>query len=230
MVKGEHFSIWILWIFFLITSALVTVCSRIFFIQCRSHSLLQEQFSNLKWCRSHNKVCRILETIKAFGWICWGILSILLVVTLIKLVLSDSGSRNRGTYPQTSQATQTRQAANTSATVTDPSRTTTTTQPQAHTVQSVPAAHGAKTQNATHQPATTNTATYYNREDQTPAAALVWSVRPPLMYGSRLPSFDVILWDPSNTVACRFILFYFLFMWSFVLKTSSEHNCADRDA
>ena len=86
-------------------------------------------------------------------------------------MLSDNGSRNRGSYPQSGQASQTRQA-NTSATVTDPSRTT-TTQPQAHTVQSVPAAHGAKTQNATHQPATTNTATYYNREDQTPAAALV---------------------------------------------------------
>ena len=47
MVMGEPFTIWILWIFFLITSALVTVCSRTFFAQCRSYILLQEQFSNL---------------------------------------------------------------------------------------------------------------------------------------------------------------------------------------
>ena len=126
-------------------------------------TLFQEQFSNLKWCRSHHKVCSVLETIKAFGWICWGLLSILLIITLIKLVLSDTGRTHRGAaaHPQT---TQTRQA----------NTTTVPTQPQPHTVQPVqPAvAHGAKT-----QPTTTNT-TYYDRDDHALAAASVWSVRP----------------------------------------------------
>ena len=40
IVMGERFTIWILWIFFLIISALVTVCSRTFFIQCCSYILL----------------------------------------------------------------------------------------------------------------------------------------------------------------------------------------------
>ena len=127
----------------------------------------QEQFSNLKWCRSHHKVCSVLETIKAFGWICWGLLSILLIITLIKLVLSDTGRTHRGAaaHPQT---TQTRQANTTTVPTNVP------TQPQPHTVQPVqPAvAHGAKT-----QPTTTNT-TYYDRDDHALAAASVWSVRP----------------------------------------------------
>ena len=111
-----------------------------FLIQCRPHALLQRQFSNLKWCRSHHKVCSVLETIKAFGWICWGLLSILLVVTLIKLVLSDTGSRsNRGTRGAVTAYPDTRQT-NTSATVHDQPRT-----------QAVPAAHGTQTKQNAHQ-------------------------------------------------------------------------------
>ena len=85
------------------------------FTRGRPYTLLQEQFSNLKWCRSHHKVCSVLETIKAFGWICFGFFFILFFVAAIKWLLSrDTGSRaNRGTpaYPDT------RQTQNASATV-----------------------------------------------------------------------------------------------------------------
>ena len=86
-----------------------------FFIQCRPHALLQKQFSNLKWCRSHHKVCSVLETIKAFGWICWGLLSILLVVTLIMLLLDGTGNRTNRGY----SGTPTRQTTTTPVTATD---------------------------------------------------------------------------------------------------------------
>ena len=127
------------------------------FIQCRPYTLLQRRFSNLKWCRSHHKVCSVLETIKAFGWICWGILTILLVVTLIKLVLSGTGNRtNRGTRGAATAYPDTRQT-NTSATVHDQPRT----QPQ-QPVQGVMAPHGAQTkQNTQHShqsPPTTTSA------------------------------------------------------------------------
>jgi hypothetical protein len=110
-----------------------------FFIQYLSYILPQRQFSNLKWCRSHHKVCSVLETIKAFGWICWGLLSILLIVTIMMLALGNSGSRSnrgtRGTAAATAYTPDTRQT-NASATVHDQSRT-----------QPVQAPHGTK-QNA----------------------------------------------------------------------------------
>ncbi|KAF8815256.1 hypothetical protein BYT27DRAFT_7129161, partial [Phlegmacium glaucopus] len=59
---AETGSVLILWIYFLITAALVT-----------------DQFSNLKWCRGGFKECSVLETIKAFSWMCWAILSFLLL-------------------------------------------------------------------------------------------------------------------------------------------------------
>ena len=87
------------------------------FIQCRPYTFLQRRFSNLKWCRSHHKVCSVLETIKAFGWICWGLLSILFILAVIVFYLSDTGSRtNHGTpgpHPDTRQTNQ----ANAPATV-----------------------------------------------------------------------------------------------------------------
>ena len=109
---------------------------------CRPYTFwpTQERFSNLKWCRSHHKVCSVLETIKAFGWICWGILTILLVITLIKLVLSDTGSRsNRGTRA-------TPAAAATAAAYPDTRQTTTSTTVHDRTqpTQGVTAPHGAK--------------------------------------------------------------------------------------
>ena len=74
-----------------------------FFIQCRPYTLLQRQFSNLKWCRSF-KVCSVLEAIKAFGWICWGLFTILLVVTLIKLLLGGDTRTTRSEHrPDTRQ-------------------------------------------------------------------------------------------------------------------------------
>jgi hypothetical protein len=94
----------------------------------------------------------VLETIKAFGWICWGFLTILLVVTLIKLLLSGSGNRtNRGTrgaataYPDTRQTT-------TSAAVHD--------QPRTQPAQGAVATPGAQTKQNTHinQPHQTTTA------------------------------------------------------------------------
>ena len=114
-----------------------------FSIQCGPHTFLQRQFSNLKYCRSHHKVCRILETIKAFSWICWGIVTILLVVTLIKILLGNRGNlrTNRNTrgavaYPDTRQTT-------TGPTVQEPSR------PQA--TQGGPTSHGASTKQNTSQ-------------------------------------------------------------------------------
>ncbi|KAF9481101.1 hypothetical protein BDN70DRAFT_855794 [Pholiota conissans] len=52
---AEHLMIWIIWIMFLVGAAITT-----------------HDWSNLKWCRGSYKACRILETIKAFSWICWG--------------------------------------------------------------------------------------------------------------------------------------------------------------
>ena len=106
-IAAEHFTIWIIWIFFLITAALVTVCSQPSSFSARPYTLLQKQFSNLKWCRSY-KVCSVLETIKAFGWICWGLFTILLVVTLIMLLLGNNetrSSRDRGATAYTGRQT-----------------------------------------------------------------------------------------------------------------------------
>jgi hypothetical protein len=129
---AEHIIIWIIWIFFLITAALVTVCFD-FLHSVPSLRLLQRQFSNLKWCRSHHKVCSVLETIKAFGWICWGLLTILLVLTLIALILRSENTNRGNNAPATYETRQTGPA-----TVHDQSRTT---QP----AQGVPATHGAQT-------------------------------------------------------------------------------------
>jgi hypothetical protein len=143
-VLVETVTIVILWIFFLITAALVTVCTRHSSFSAVLTILLQEQFSNLKWCRSHHKECRILETIKAFGWICWGFFSILLVVALCKLVFGDRSVRsNHGTGPATTQIPTTNTAT---ATHDHASRTVPATQ----------ATQGAKQTTTAHT--TTNTA------------------------------------------------------------------------
>jgi hypothetical protein len=158
------------------------------FIKCRPYTLLQKQFVNLKWCRSHNKVCSVLETIKAFGWICWGLLTILLIVTLIKLVLNGTGSSggrtNRDTRGAVATYPDTRQT-NTSATVHD--------QPRTQSTQGALAPHGAQTKQNTQQlhqsqPANSPGALYQQDIDHpahTEPRHIVWSLTR-LTFNSRL--------------------------------------------
>ncbi|KDR78035.1 hypothetical protein GALMADRAFT_42244, partial [Galerina marginata CBS 339.88] len=62
---AELISLFILWFMFLIGAAVFT-----------------HRYLHLKECRAHYKTCRILETIKAFSWICWIFTTFLIISTL----------------------------------------------------------------------------------------------------------------------------------------------------
>ena len=50
-----------------------------------SLELLQRHWYHLKWCRGFFKQCRILETIKAFSWICWILTTFLIPLSLLRM-------------------------------------------------------------------------------------------------------------------------------------------------
>lgn len=81
---------------------------------CSGSHHLQHDFLRLKWCRGWDKQCRIMETIKAFSWICFGFTVILLLLSLINMLTRRSGLGGKAhgrdeptTYPQTRQTTTT---------------------------------------------------------------------------------------------------------------------------
>ncbi|KAJ2929608.1 hypothetical protein H1R20_g7494, partial [Candolleomyces eurysporus] len=59
---GEMLYLFIVWVMFLVGGSITT-----------------HKWLHLRWCRGSYKVCRILETIKAFSWICFGLLSFLML-------------------------------------------------------------------------------------------------------------------------------------------------------
>ncbi|PPQ91093.1 hypothetical protein CVT25_013131 [Psilocybe cyanescens] len=136
---SEHISLFIIWVMFLIGAAITTVY------------VPQHKWLHLKHCRSHFKVCRILETIKAFSWMCFIISTFLLIASLISMLrhkrtLSDPlyGEDDYGTYPETRQA----RAAGTATTTTAYNNV----QPTSHnvgTTNTVP--HNATTNVHTHE-------------------------------------------------------------------------------
>ncbi|KAF8957213.1 hypothetical protein BDZ97DRAFT_1670344 [Flammula alnicola] len=87
----EHVMLWPIWIMFLVGGAVAT-----------------HKWHNLKWCRGAHKECRILESIKAFVWICWGWLTIILIASVIHMITNKHGiggplhgEQDTGTYPET---------------------------------------------------------------------------------------------------------------------------------
>jgi hypothetical protein len=87
---SEHVMIWIIWVMFLVGAAITTVrlCipSLPRFLNC-AH---QHKWNNLKWCRGSHKPCRILETIKAFSWICWGISCFVILASASHLAMEKT--------------------------------------------------------------------------------------------------------------------------------------------
>lgn len=67
----ENIYLFIIWVMFLVGAAVTT------------HKWLR-----LKWCRGSYKVCRILETIKAFSWICFGLATFLILFAIVDWFLS----------------------------------------------------------------------------------------------------------------------------------------------
>ncbi|TEB18049.1 hypothetical protein FA13DRAFT_1758862 [Coprinellus micaceus] len=83
---------WILWVMFLVGAAIIT-----------------HKWLHLKWCRGSYKVCRILETIKAFSWICFGLTSFLVLLGLIDFLFNKGKETYRSkaapaAYPETRTA------------------------------------------------------------------------------------------------------------------------------
>jgi hypothetical protein len=96
---SEHIQLFIIWIMFLVGAAVTT-----------------HRWSNLKWCRGSQKVCRILETIKAFSWMCWIFTTFLILASLANMMMHKVGlggaahgrSEDTGRYaPETRQTTTT---------------------------------------------------------------------------------------------------------------------------
>ncbi|CAA7263977.1 unnamed protein product [Cyclocybe aegerita] len=95
----EHICLITLWILFLVGSGVFT-----------------SRWSNLGWCRGY-KSCRILETIKAFSWICWALVTLLILSSLYNMIQRKSGwwsaadgRKERevsGNYPETRATTTT---------------------------------------------------------------------------------------------------------------------------
>ncbi|KAJ2916359.1 hypothetical protein MD484_g4070, partial [Candolleomyces efflorescens] len=84
---GELLFLFIVWVMFLVGAAITT-----------------HKWLHLKWCRGSQKVCRILETIKAFSWICFGLISFLMLFAIADYFWSrhrKGGSAYGGsTYPE----------------------------------------------------------------------------------------------------------------------------------
>ncbi|KAF8200194.1 hypothetical protein BJ912DRAFT_1019977 [Pholiota molesta] len=70
---SEHVMIWIIWVMFLVGAAITT-----------------HKWNNLKWCRGSHRPCRILETIKAFSWICWGISCFVILASASHLAMEKT--------------------------------------------------------------------------------------------------------------------------------------------
>ncbi|KAF5329314.1 hypothetical protein D9619_009391 [Psilocybe cf. subviscida] len=89
---------WPLWIMLLVGAAVMT-----------------SKWSNLKWCRGSYRACKILETIKAFSWITWGILTLALLASIIHMLTNkrtitggmhgEEDGYRAGAYPETRQTT-----------------------------------------------------------------------------------------------------------------------------
>jgi len=109
----EFVCVFIIWVMFLVGAAVFTVrltsLSVIFFCRIGPHVGLQHTFHNLKWCRGSQKVCAVLETIKAFSWMCWAWTCFLLIASLGNMLVNKHGiggpvhgrRDDVGTYPQT---------------------------------------------------------------------------------------------------------------------------------
>ncbi|KAF9039829.1 hypothetical protein BJ165DRAFT_1494304 [Panaeolus papilionaceus] len=101
---SELLSLFIIWVMFLVGAAITT-----------------HKWNNLKWCRGGFKTCRILETIKAFSWICWGFTTFLLLASIANMMRNrhtPAGpvhGRRDDVYPETRQTTTTTTARNTTA-------------------------------------------------------------------------------------------------------------------
>ncbi|KIM37777.1 hypothetical protein M413DRAFT_448290 [Hebeloma cylindrosporum] len=116
---SEFICIFIIWVMFLVGAAVFT-----------------HKYHNLKWCRGGHKVCRILETIKAFAWMCWCWTFFLLIAGFANMLANKHGISGPvhgrrddvGTYPQTNRTT----APATTAVHTQP---VATPQPQVQQVQ-----------------------------------------------------------------------------------------------
>ncbi|KAJ3508521.1 hypothetical protein NMY22_g16585 [Coprinellus aureogranulatus] len=82
---------WIVWVMFLVGAAVMT-----------------HKWRRLKWCRGAYKVCRILETIKAFSWICFILTTFLVFLGLFDYLFNkgkDTYRSHKSTpaaYPETS--------------------------------------------------------------------------------------------------------------------------------
>ncbi|KAF8153754.1 hypothetical protein B0H34DRAFT_617158, partial [Crassisporium funariophilum] len=70
----EHLSLFIIWTMFLVGSAITT-----------------HKWRHLKYCRGSSKQCRILETIKAFAWICWILTTFLILASLANMTRRKHG-------------------------------------------------------------------------------------------------------------------------------------------
>ncbi|KAJ3507901.1 hypothetical protein NLJ89_g6043 [Agrocybe chaxingu] len=98
----EHICLITLWILFLVGSGVFT-----------------SRWTNLGWCRGSYKICRILEAIKAFSWICWALVTLLILSSLYNMIQRRSGwwsaadgrkerePSGSGSYPETRATTTT---------------------------------------------------------------------------------------------------------------------------
>ncbi|TFK26989.1 hypothetical protein FA15DRAFT_614903 [Coprinopsis marcescibilis] len=92
---GEQVYLFIIMVMFLVGAAITT-----------------HKWLHLKWCRSHYRVCSVLETVKAFSFICFGLACLLILFGIIDLILTRSspGDSAAGTkkktamYPATNTA------------------------------------------------------------------------------------------------------------------------------
>ena len=109
----EQLCMWILWVMFLVGSAIFTVRSSISLPQQSSH-FSQNKFPHLKFCRGSHRFCAILETIKAFSFILWILLLFLIIASIANMFMNHHdlmgpvhGRSDAGTYPNTTATTTT---------------------------------------------------------------------------------------------------------------------------
>ncbi|KAF5326503.1 hypothetical protein D9611_000514 [Ephemerocybe angulata] len=86
---GEAIYVWVVWVMLLVGASITT-----------------HRWLHLKWCRGHHKECRILEAIKGFSWICYGLASFILMYAIAEWLLMDYERRTAPppTYPETRTA------------------------------------------------------------------------------------------------------------------------------
>ncbi|EDR03064.1 uncharacterized protein LACBIDRAFT_307649 [Laccaria bicolor S238N-H82] len=93
----EQVCMWILWVMFLVGSAIFV-----------------HKFPHLKFCRGSHRFCGILETIKAFSFILWILLLFLITASIANMFMNHHdlmgpvhGRSDTGTYPNTTATTTT---------------------------------------------------------------------------------------------------------------------------